>query len=178
MHTHTHTDQLMLFKVIRILQNPTWDLNQKTVDLCDYYQSLDLLTNDQSKFKRNDVYSISYPLQKRFSDDPRWSETGDRYVIKLFREYLFHQINEVGVPVIDMAHVISCLNKVYIYHTVLFINSLHFIQLDAGVDEKILLTSRDDETSIIVSYKEIKDCINSAFNDLYSSFHVNNNKTK
>ncbi|CAO3699148.1 unnamed protein product [Rhizopus microsporus] len=96
-----------------------------------------------------------------FSDDPRWSETGDRYVIKLFREYLFHQINEVGVPVIDMSHVISCLNK-----------------LDAGVDEKILLTSRDDETSIIVSYKEIKDCINSAFNDLYSSFHTNNNKTK
>lgn len=34
-------------------------------------------------------------------------------MIKLFREFLFHQVNEVGVPVVDMGHVISCLNKVY-----------------------------------------------------------------
>ncbi|KAG0767555.1 hypothetical protein G6F57_012564 [Rhizopus arrhizus] len=91
-----------------------------------------------------------------FSEDPRWSETGDRYIIKLFREFLFHQVNEVGIPVVDMGHVISCLNK-----------------LDAGVDEKILLTSRDDQTSIIVSYKEIKACVNSAFNDIYATFHNN-----
>ena len=53
------------------------------------------------------MYTVYLIKKKRFSDDPRWSETGDRYVIKLFREYLFHQINEVGVPVIDMSHVIS-----------------------------------------------------------------------
>lgn len=45
-----------------------------------------------------------------------------------------------------------------------------FEQLDAGVDEKIMLTSRDDETSVIVSYKEVKNCIVSAFKE------VNNNK--
>lgn len=39
-------------------------------------------------------------------------------MIKLFRDYVFHQVNEMGVPVVDMAHVTSCLNKVsciYIY---------------------------------------------------------------
>ena len=112
--------------------------------------------------------------------DARWSETGDRYMIKLFRDYVFHQVramlcctalcctvlyttlsqpasrspmlslplplyssrtvvelgcddtsprlarhclgiimrmvaalqvNEAGVPVLDLAHVIECLNK-------------------------------------------------------------------
>jgi PAB-dependent poly(A)-specific ribonuclease subunit 3 len=44
--------------------------------------------------------------------DPRWSETGDRYIIKLFRDYVYHQVDENGVPVVDMAHVLTCLNKV------------------------------------------------------------------
>lgn len=47
-----------------------------------------------------------------FEQDPRWSETGDRYMIKLFRDYMFHQVNEMGVPVTDMSHIITCLNKV------------------------------------------------------------------
>ncbi|KAI8644265.1 hypothetical protein BD408DRAFT_441906 [Parasitella parasitica] len=84
-----------------------------------------------------------------FEKDARWSETGDRYMIKLFRDYIFHQVNEIGVPLVDMGHVVSCLNK-----------------LDTGVDENIMLTSRDNQTSIIVSYKELKSCITSAFNDI------------
>ncbi|KAI9277424.1 hypothetical protein BY458DRAFT_545783 [Sporodiniella umbellata] len=87
-----------------------------------------------------------------FNEDQRWSDTGDRYMIKLFREYIFHQVNELGIPVTDMGHVVSCLNK-----------------LDSGVDEKILLTSRDDQTSIIVSYKELKASISSSFNDICST---------
>ncbi|KAI8339265.1 hypothetical protein BC941DRAFT_268994 [Chlamydoabsidia padenii] len=86
-----------------------------------------------------------------FDMDPRWSETGDRYIIKLFRDYVFHQVDENGVPVVDMAHVLTCLNK-----------------LDAGVDEKIMLMSRDEQSCLIVSYKEIKNCISAAFNDISS----------
>ncbi|KAI8073106.1 hypothetical protein BC940DRAFT_364207 [Gongronella butleri] len=86
-----------------------------------------------------------------FDMDPRWSETGDRYIIKLFRDYVFHQVDDSGVPVVDMAHVLSCLNK-----------------LDAGVDEKIMLMSRDEQSCLIVSYKEIKNCIAAAFNDISS----------
>lgn len=44
--------------------------------------------------------------------DPSWSETGDRYILKLFRDYLFHQVDESGAPWIDLAHVIQCVNKV------------------------------------------------------------------
>ncbi|CAG8482290.1 13344_t:CDS:10 [Funneliformis caledonium] len=84
-----------------------------------------------------------------FDMDPSWSETGDRYLIKLFRDYVFHQVDENGYPVVDMAHVLMCLNK-----------------LDAGVDERIMLVSRDEQSCLIVSYKEIKNCIDSAFRDL------------
>ena len=44
--------------------------------------------------------------------DPSWSETGDRYLLKLFRDYLFHQVAESGVPWVDLAHIVACLNKV------------------------------------------------------------------
>ncbi|CEG83323.1 hypothetical protein RMATCC62417_17263 [Rhizopus microsporus] len=86
-----------------------------------------------------------------FDMDPSWSETGDRYLIKLFRDYVFHQVDEHGQPVIDMVHVLTCLKK-----------------LDAGIDEKIMLMSRDEKSCLIVSYKEIKNCIMSAYADLSS----------
>ncbi|GAN02516.1 poly(A)-specific ribonuclease [Mucor ambiguus] len=89
-----------------------------------------------------------------FEKDPRWQETGDRYMIKLFRDYIFHQVNEMGVPVVDMGHVIACINK-----------------LDTGADESIMLTSREDQTSIIVTYKELKSCIASAFNEINTKAH-------
>ena len=47
-----------------------------------------------------------------FDHDPRWAETGDRYIIKLFRDYVFHQVDENGRPVTDLTHVLTCLNKV------------------------------------------------------------------
>jgi PAB-dependent poly(A)-specific ribonuclease subunit 3 len=44
--------------------------------------------------------------------EPRWSEMGDRYVVKLFRDYVFHQVDEDGNPLLDLGHVMLCLNKV------------------------------------------------------------------
>ncbi|KAJ3300231.1 PAB-dependent poly(A)-specific ribonuclease subunit 3 [Borealophlyctis nickersoniae] len=84
-----------------------------------------------------------------FEMDPTWSETGDRYLLKLFRDYVFHQVDEMGAPIVDMAHVVQCLNK-----------------LDAGVDEKIMLMSRDEQSCLIVSYKELKNCIDNTFREL------------
>jgi len=84
-----------------------------------------------------------------FSHELRWSETGDRYIISLFRDYVFHQVDEGGNPVVNLTHVITCLNK-----------------LDAGTDERIMLVSRDEQTCFVVSYKEIKACIESAFGEL------------
>lgn len=73
-----------------------------------------------------------------FDMSGNWSETGDRYLLKLFRDYIFHQVDEDGNPVIDLTHVVECLNK-----------------LDIGVDEKVLLMSRDEKSMMIVRYVSI-----------------------
>ncbi|KAK9367572.1 hypothetical protein V1509DRAFT_626349 [Lipomyces kononenkoae] len=84
-----------------------------------------------------------------YDHDSAWSETGDRYLLKLFRDYVFHQSDENGHPVVDLGHVLRCLNK-----------------LDAGVDEKIMLVSRDEQSCLVVSYKELKNCVDAVFRDL------------
>ena len=40
-----------------------------------------------------------------------WAETGDRYILKLFRDFVFHQHNDEGAPVMDWGHVFESLNK-------------------------------------------------------------------
>ncbi|KAK8847561.1 hypothetical protein IAR55_005420 [Kwoniella newhampshirensis] len=87
-----------------------------------------------------------------FELDPRWSDTGDRYILKLFRDYVFHSIGVDGTPILDLSHVLTCLNK-----------------LDAGLDERIMLVSRDDQSCLVVSYREIKLCIETTFNELRNS---------
>ncbi|KAH0547844.1 PAB-dependent poly(A)-specific ribonuclease subunit 3 [Glutinoglossum americanum] len=84
-----------------------------------------------------------------FAQNEQWSETGERYFLKLFRDYVFHQVDAQGNPVIDLAHVLTCLAK-----------------LDAGVDEKISLVSRDEQNCLVVSYKELKRGVDAAFQDL------------
>jgi len=81
--------------------------------------------------------------------DMQWSETGDRYLLKLFRDFVFHQTSEEGFPVIDWGHIVEALNK-----------------LDAGVQEKILLLSRDEMSMLVASYADIKKCAEGAFDEL------------
>jgi PAB-dependent poly(A)-specific ribonuclease subunit 3 len=80
---------------------------------------------------------------------PRWSETGDRYVLKLFRDYVFHQTQGEGVPSVDAGHVLTALNK-----------------LDAGDPEKIVLSSRDNKDLLVVSFADVKRCLEGAFVEL------------
>ena len=40
------------------------------------------------------------------------------------------------------------------------------MQLDAGVQEKICLSSHDGQTVLVVTYADLKACINSAFTEL------------
>lgn len=84
-----------------------------------------------------------------FEHNPQWSETGDRYYLKLFRDYVFHQVDSEGRPVVDLGWIVSCLNK-----------------LDAGSEEKIALVSRDEQVIFVVSYREVKKAVESAFNEL------------
>ncbi|XP_030056199.1 PAN2-PAN3 deadenylation complex subunit PAN3 isoform X2 [Microcaecilia unicolor] len=87
-----------------------------------------------------------------FQKDPTWSETGDRYLLKLFRDHLFHQMTEAGTPWIDLSHIISCLNK-----------------LDAGVPEKISLISRDEKSVLVVTYSDLKRCFENTFQELIAA---------
>lgn len=43
---------------------------------------------------RSDANKFTYNPAKmlRFEMDPTWAETGDRYLLKLFRDYVFHQV--------------------------------------------------------------------------------------
>lgn len=84
-----------------------------------------------------------------YEHDRQWSENGERYFLKLFRDFVFHQVDAQGEPVVDLGHVLSCLNK-----------------LDAGTDERITLVSRDEQNCFVVSYKEVKKALESAFQGL------------
>ncbi|KAJ1737115.1 PAB-dependent poly(A)-specific ribonuclease subunit 3 [Coemansia sp. Benny D160-2] len=99
------------------------------------------------------VCKISFITERTDSVmDPEWSETGDRYLIKLFRDYVFHLVSEDGRPVVDMAHVVGNLNK-----------------LDAGSAERVMLMSRDEKSCLVVSYAELKRCIDAAYQELLNS---------
>ncbi|KAG8409435.1 PAB-dependent poly(A)-specific ribonuclease subunit 3 [Metarhizium acridum] len=87
--------------------------------------------------------------RQELEGDRAWSENGERYMLKLFRDYVFHQVDGSGNPVLDMGHMLRCLNR-----------------LDAGTDESICLTSRDEQTSFIVSYRELKKQLGNAFGEL------------
>lgn len=125
----------------------------------DNSQSLtDILENEVAKELENGrLFRLLVKLgtineRPEFNLDQTWSETGDRYLLKLFRDYVFHQVMEDGRPWVDLAHVIQCLNK-----------------LDAGVPEKICLTSRDEQSILVVSYEELKHWLDQSFNEIVNA---------
>lgn len=77
---------------------------------------------------------------------PEWSETGDRYMLKLFRDFVFHQTDQLGAPYLDLAHIITTLNKV-----------------EAASRENLCLISRDSQNVIIVTYADIKQWLDTSF---------------
>ena len=109
----------------------------------------------RSEFESSRLMRLMFKLQHvnerpEFAHDSQWSETGDRYILKLFRDYVFHQTHaESGAPILDSGHVITALNK-----------------LDCGDPERILLSSRDNKDLLIVSFSDVKRCLDSAFEEL------------
>ncbi|KAJ8737871.1 hypothetical protein PYW08_000466 [Mythimna loreyi] len=81
--------------------------------------------------------------------DASWSETGDRYMLKLFRDYLFHSVTADGRPWLEQAHLAHCLN-----------------QLDGGTNARVELMSRDGQSVLVVSYAELKHCLEQAFDEV------------
>lgn len=78
-----------------------------------------------------------------------WAETGDRYLLQLFRDYVFHRVDANRAPLLDVAHVVECLAR-----------------LDVGSPEQVLLASRDNSSLLVATYEELRRCLNSSINDL------------
>jgi PAB-dependent poly(A)-specific ribonuclease subunit 3 len=131
------------------------------VTLDEAFQSHDTLRDNLSRELENGrvarlVMKLSTIMERtEHEGDRAWSETGERYILKLFRDYVFHQVDAQGNPVIDIAHMLRCINK-----------------LDAGSEEQVCLTSRDESNSIVVSYKELKKHLAAAFGDLCKGVNV------
>lgn len=81
--------------------------------------------------------------------DPRWSDSGDRYILKLFRNFLFHQVDDDGTPVVDVGHIVNALNKI-----------------DCGDPEQLCLASADQQTILISSFSHLKRCLDESFSQL------------
>jgi PAB-dependent poly(A)-specific ribonuclease subunit 3 len=118
----------------------------------------DQLTSDVSRELENGrlvrlMTKLNFVNERpEYEHDRQWSESGERYFLKIFRDYVFHQVDAQGESVVDLGHVLTCLNK-----------------LDAGTDERIMLVSRDEQNCFVVSYKEVKKALESSFQALLKS---------
>ncbi len=119
----------------------------------------------------------------RCPQDSSWSETGDRYCVKLFRDFAFHGAHpDTGGPLLDWGCIVEALNKVRAcvcsdagrqlvdqllsscrcQPVVHFLDTLgttpypFFPQLDAGVHEELLLLGRDGQSMLVVTYADVK----------------------
>ncbi|KAJ2906022.1 pab-dependent poly -specific ribonuclease subunit pan3 [Zalerion maritima] len=79
----------------------------------------------------------------------RSQETESVYVSRLFKDYVFHQVDSTGAPLVDLGHMMECLNKV-----------------DVGTDDQVCLTATDDQTVFVVTFAEIRKHIQAAFNEV------------
>ena len=76
-------------------------------------------------------------------------------MLKLFRDYVFHQITSSGQPWIDLSHIVQCINK-----------------FDTGSQDKICLVSPDEQNIMIVSYSQLKKCFEKVFNEITASMNT------
>lgn len=114
-------------------------------DLSDYFESQLLSEVENARLFRL-LAKISFLLDRPDSEG-ELAKSG--FIIKSFKDYLFQTCDEYGKPLVDLSRVLTNLNK-----------------LDVGIDEKLLLVSREEDSCIIISYKEIKEIIDVSFRSL------------
>lgn len=128
------------------LSERTLNLLNGLQDLTDYYESQLLSEVENGRLFRL-MAKINYVVDRGSQETEL---NGSLLVIKLFRDFVFQTYDEFGKPIADLSKVLTNLNK-----------------LDVGVDEKLLLISREEDSCIIVSYKEVKDIIDSTFRAIF-----------
>ncbi len=105
------------------------DINELLLIVSPFmFQSINLLATkidvqqkQINKYNENDrITHLLYKLGSinercEYSNAANWSEIGGNYLLKLFRDFLFHQVDEKNKPVSDIYHLTYHLNKV-IFH--------------------------------------------------------------
>lgn len=109
-----------------------------------------LETHLSCEFNNGRLFKLLLKLDYVCNDS--WEDTGDRYMLRLFRNYLFRQMNDDGQQVVDMGHVVHSLNR-----------------LDMGEASQLLLASPDESTVLVVTFADLKLCVENAFAELASS---------
>ncbi len=122
------------------------DMNQTTVDIMAVEMTKEIENGRIARF----LIKLNMVVERaEFMGDTRWSDTGDRYLLKLFRDFIFHQVDDQGNPLNDWGLVVEAINKA-----------------DAGLDEKIMLLSRDETSMLVVSYADIQRCLAAAYDEI------------
>ncbi|KKA26359.1 hypothetical protein TD95_003838 [Thielaviopsis punctulata] len=96
-----------------------------------------------------------------FDGDPRWSENGQCYALKLYRDFLFHAVDANGKPSMDLGRMIASLNR-----------------LDVGTNDMICLSSRDEQTVFYTTYKDLKRLVESSFQSLVKASATSTTKSR
>lgn len=154
-----------LFEVLKILNEPSEEFSltefytkylslrslevlNAAQDLTDYYEGHLL-----SEVENGRLFRLMAKLTSVLDQPASDAELGgNAFVLKLFRDFVFHGRDEAGKPAVDLSRILINLNK-----------------LDVGVDEKILLVSSEEDTCMIVTYKEVKDILELSFRALFRS---------
>jgi len=164
--SRTYSDRLV--KIFNWLSDHSYPENNASIDDLLTRISNDIIDVFDASLKADDVLQITLNRELENSRIVRlmtklnclneraeyehhrsWSNQGSRAVLPLFRDYVFHQVDAQNSPVVDLGHILACLNK-----------------LDVGVEEKVTLTTRDEQSVIIVTYKELKQAVESAWAEL------------
>jgi len=79
-----------------------------------------------------------------------WSETNERYLIKLLRDHLFHSVDSEGRPYLNITHVTTCLTK-----------------LEMKSSDNIMLYSRGGQGNVFIcTYADLNEALEMAFAEL------------
>lgn len=83
------------------------------------------------------------------ADHPSFIETGDKYQLSLFQNFLFQQTTADGRPILDVGHVITALNE-----------------LDVGSKQRIILASPESSSLYVSTYSALNSALKESYADI------------
>lgn len=78
--------------------------------------------------------------------DPSWSRAGEKHLLSLFRDFVFHQQDSGGAPALDVGHAVEALTR-----------------LDLGDEQAVALPSRDGQSMLTADYATVRESLEESF---------------